>query len=66
MSELPTYRDHIEQLNTAFGGRQILTISDTARYVGHSRKWTREVLGVNHDITVAGLAHKLAQIDAGK
>jgi hypothetical protein len=62
MKEAPTYRFELEQLLDYFGGKRVLSVSEISRYVGKSRKWCRETLGVSHDTSIVSVAKKLAEM----
>ena len=64
MRELPTYREELAAINEAFPGKHLLTVTDVARFLGRTRDWTREQLGVSGCITTVALAHKLAEINS--
>lgn len=60
--ENETYRLELEQLLATFGGHKILTVTDVAGYVGHSREWCRKHFGISGKtgVTVTKLAHILS------
>ena len=45
--ENETYRLELEQILAAFGGKRVLSVTDVAGYVGKSRDWCREHLGIS-------------------
>lgn len=45
--ENEAYRLELEQILAAFGNKRILTVTDVSGYLGHSRKWCRDHLGID-------------------
>lgn len=60
MREPETYRLELEQIIQRFGEKRILTMSDVSAYLGHSRKWCRDNLGITGDVTAVKLAYILS------
>jgi hypothetical protein len=61
--EPETYRLELEQILAAFGSKRILSVTDVAGYLGRSRKWCREHLGISGDgVTSVKLALILSRI----
>ena len=61
--ENETYRLELEQILATFGDKRILSVTDVAGYVGHSRRWCREHLGVSGDgVTAVKLALIMSRI----
>jgi len=62
MREHDMYRPTLEQILAFSGGRHLLTISDTARFLGRKREWCSAHLGITAaGITAEALAMKLAK-----
>lgn len=63
--EPETYRQHLEDILKFFDNKRILSVSDVATYLGKTRNWTREHLGITSaGITAVSLANKLAKYSA--
>lgn len=61
--ENETYRLELEQILSAFGNKRILSVTDVAGYVGRSRKWCRDHLGIDGDgVTAVKLALLLSRL----
>lgn len=62
--ENETYRLELEQILAAFGDKRILTVSDVAGYLGKSRDWCRDHLGISgkHGVTATKLAFILSHL----
>lgn len=61
------YRPVLENLLAFSKGKRILNVSDVARYLGKTRPWCVEHLGVTAEgITVEALAHRLAKNYSGE
>ena len=61
--ENETYRLELEQILAAFGGKRVLSVTDVARYCGHSRKWCREHFGISGDgVTAVKLALMMSRM----
>lgn len=61
--EPETYRMELEQILAAFGDKRILSVSEVARYLGRSRKWCRDHLGISGDgVTAVKLALTLSRM----
>lgn len=60
--EKEAYRDNFEDLLQYFEGRRVLTVSDVARYTGHSYKWVKKKYPFDKtgDISIATLARALS------
>ena len=41
------HRLELEQINTRFGGKSLLTVTDVSRYTGRSREWVRKRYGIS-------------------
>lgn len=62
MTNITVYRDTLGSVLAFTGGKRILTVSETSRFLGKSRPWVREKLGVTGlGITAEALAWKLAR-----
>ena len=62
MKEPPTFRLELEQILARFDGKSMLTITDVSTYLGRSRKWCRDHLGMTGDgITAVNLALRLSR-----
>lgn len=64
MKEAPTYRDELEEILRFTGEKRILTVSDVSRYVGKTRDYVRERMGIVGDITAVTLAHKMVSLSS--
>ena len=61
--ENETYRLELEQILAEFNGKRVLSVSDVAGYVGRSRKWCREHLGIGGEgVTAVKLALILSRM----
>lgn len=61
MREKPTCREIYADILAACGGKRVLSISETARYMHMSRDWTRDKLGYLVDKNLGGIvAYNLA------
>ncbi len=65
--ERETYRPELEGILAFTGGKNLLTITDVATYLGKKREWCKEhFFGDAKNITATALAMKLAKDFAGK
>lgn len=62
MKEPETYRLELEQILSRFPGKAVLSHSEVAQYVGHSRAWVTRNLGIPGDITAVKLAYTLSKL----
>ncbi len=67
MREHEMYRPQLEQILSFTEGAHLLTISETARYLGRKREWCASHLGITAaGITAEALAMKLAKEYSGR
>lgn len=65
--EQAEYRPNLESILTFSGGKHLLTISDTARYLGRKREWCASHFGITAaGITAEALAMRLAKDYSGQ
>lgn len=61
--ENETYRLELEQILAACGNKRVLSVTDVSAYLGRSRKWCRDHLGIDGDgVTAVKLALILSRM----
>lgn len=62
MREKPAYRDTLADILSFFDGKRVLTVTDVAKYTGHSRDWCRKTFSIDPSfgISATKLAHLLS------